>query len=121
MRGGVWRLILFCLIILLAGLNLAYAQRRAETTADKALLWGVGGSIFVHCVCFIGVSYFGQIEYLWFVTLAACSSAGVDGFCRTGLRHARTPAARQSRWLTKRAPAPGELDRRLRAATDSQG
>ncbi len=55
-------------------------MKRAEKRSDQLLLWGLGASLFVHCVCFIGVSYFGQIQYLWFITLAIASSAGTPGF-----------------------------------------
>jgi hypothetical protein len=40
----------------------------------------LGAALFVHCVCFIGVSYFGQISYLWYITLAIGSAAGTATF-----------------------------------------
>jgi len=79
-RGGIWRLGLFCSLVVFVGNAIAGAQGRARTKADRYLLWGFGASLFVHCVCFIGVSYFGQIQYLWYMTLAIGSAAASAGF-----------------------------------------
>lgn len=38
------------------------------------LAWALGVSLLVHCLCFIGVSYFGQIVMLWYLLLAVISS-----------------------------------------------
>jgi hypothetical protein len=38
------------------------------------LAWALGVSLFVHAVSFIGVSYFGQITMLWYLSLAVPSS-----------------------------------------------
>lgn len=82
-RGGIWRLGLFCILIYLVARSIATAQGRAQTKADRFLLWGLGASLFVHCVCFIGVSYFGQIQYLWYMTLAIGASAYAPEFFAT--------------------------------------
>jgi hypothetical protein len=79
-RGGVWRLALFMLLVGLVALAIGRAQRRADRLSDQLLLWGLGAALFVHCVCFIGVSYFGQISYLWYITLAIGSAAGTATF-----------------------------------------
>lgn len=73
-RGGIWRLGTFLALIVLCSLAIAKAQRLAKTKADVFLLWGIGGSLCVHCVSFIGVSYFGQISYLWYFTLGLAGS-----------------------------------------------
>lgn len=75
-RGGLGRLLLFCGLIYLASEAIATALKFAKEKNDKLLTWGLGVSVFVHCVCFIGVSYFGQIQYMWYMTLAICSSVG---------------------------------------------
>ncbi|MEO1008326.1 MAG: hypothetical protein AAFX79_07150 [Planctomycetota bacterium] len=79
-RGGMWRLGLFIALIYLVGRSIANAQARARNKADRMLLWGIGASVFVHCVCFIGVSYFGQIQYLWYITLAIGASMADPAF-----------------------------------------
>ena len=74
-RGGLLTFLLF-----VAGVALAFGavgRARRMTTSDSAkeqLAWGTGVSLLVHCACFIGVSYFGQITLLWFMTLAIAGS-----------------------------------------------
>lgn len=79
-NGGIWRFGLFVIVILFAAFAIGRSVRRAETRSDQLLMWGLGASLFVHCVCFIGVSYFGQIQYLWFITLAIAASTADRGF-----------------------------------------
>jgi len=78
--GGIWRLSLFLLLILLVGLAIGRGLRRTTNRSDQFLLWGLAASLFVHCVCFVGVSYFGQIKYLWYATLAIGASVASPEF-----------------------------------------
>jgi hypothetical protein len=64
--------------------------RRCARGDQRAMAWALGVSLFAHVVSFIGVSYFGQIQVVWFMLLAAITSLAAVGVCR--------PAA---------APAPG--------------
>jgi len=50
--------------------------RRAakKKRADLILSWALGVSLFVHCMSFLGVSYFGQISMLWYLSLAMIAS-----------------------------------------------
>ena len=41
-----------------------------------ALSYALGVALWVHCVNFIGVSYFGQMTFCWYLVLAALASAG---------------------------------------------
>lgn len=79
-RGGVWRLLLFCLLLFVVARSFGRAQSSATLSSDELLLWGWGSSVFVHAVCFIGVSYFGQIEYLWYMTLSLAACVIDPGF-----------------------------------------
>ncbi|MEE9129312.1 MAG: hypothetical protein V3T84_04790 [Phycisphaerales bacterium] len=38
--------------------------------ANLIMAWALGSSLFIHCIAFIAVSYFGQITMLWYLTLA---------------------------------------------------
>ena len=40
----------------------------------RAMAWALGVSLFIHCVIFIGVSYFGQSMMLWYLMLAMIGS-----------------------------------------------
>lgn len=94
-RGGIWRLGLFCVLIYLVGRSIATAQGRVTDKADRLLLWGLGASLFVHCACFIGVSYFGQIQYLWYITLAIGASAYAPEFCGAVKANAVVPGPKR--------------------------
>ncbi|MCH7544878.1 MAG: hypothetical protein IID30_00550 [Planctomycetes bacterium] len=74
-NGGLLTLTLFILLIILAFRGVKRFQSRIDTNmARRVMAWAVGASLFVHCVIFIGVSYFGQIQLLWFLTLAMTGS-----------------------------------------------
>jgi phosphotransferase system glucose/maltose/N-acetylglucosamine-specific IIC component len=75
-RGGVFRLLAFSATIYFVCRSFGQAQSRSGRSRDELLLWGWGASMVVHCVCFIGVSYFGQTQYLWFLTLGLGGSLG---------------------------------------------
>ena len=69
-RGGLVTLVLFLVLLFMAlkmSLHLSLKYREHEL---QFLAWCVFVSIFGHCVAFMGVSYFGQIKMLWYMTLA---------------------------------------------------
>lgn len=47
---------------------------RGATTSNAGVAYGLGASLFVHAVCFLAVTYFGQIELLFWLTLGAVQS-----------------------------------------------
>jgi hypothetical protein len=58
------------------GKLLAAARASGErTSADQLLIWGLGVSLFVHAVSWLGCSYFDQSWVIWLMHLAAISSA----------------------------------------------
>ncbi len=50
-----------------------------DRAAKLALAWALGVSLFVHCVVFIGVSYFGQVLLVWYVGLGFIGSLTPTG------------------------------------------
>jgi len=70
-RGGIWGMALFVAVIVLA---FRAVGRALATEPDRTGLfwikWAVGASLFTHCMCFIGVSYFGQTTVSWFLSVA---------------------------------------------------
>ncbi|MDX2132721.1 MAG: hypothetical protein SFY69_11790 [Planctomycetota bacterium] len=74
-RGGALSLMLFIAIIAVA---FAMVGRVRMSTEGQRLptffVWALGVSLFVHCINFLGVSYFGQAPLVWFFTLAAVAS-----------------------------------------------
>ena len=75
--GGMLTLILFCTKI---GLGFKYAGQAIRANKDNreqlVLSYALGVALWVHCVNFIGVSYFGQMTFCWYLVLAALASTG---------------------------------------------
>jgi hypothetical protein len=74
-NGGFLTFFLFVASVALSFGAFGRARRSAVRNWPKELLtWGLGVGLLVHCACFIGVSYFGQANVLWYLTLAAAGS-----------------------------------------------
>jgi hypothetical protein len=73
-RGGMLSLVLFVTAITIAFARVGRLWRAAPDGTERLFAWALGVSLFVHCVNFIGVSYFGQITMLWYLCLAAIGS-----------------------------------------------
>lgn len=76
-RGGLLTLVLFLLIIVQAfRLVFRTIEHHQITQQNSVLAWTLGTCIFVHVVCFIAVSYFQQINSLWWMTIGLIGSLG---------------------------------------------
>ena len=104
LRGGLLTLLMFILVLLLAfgnvGKRLAVIEEEG-TGGDVALewrVWLVGVMVFVHVMTFLGLSYFGQMNMLWYLqlSLAGAVGAGLSAKMtvadRTSLRRAQPPS-----------------------------
>lgn len=69
-RGGLITLALFIALLIWATAKVGGASLRRISTEHQWLLWGICVSILGHCVSFFGVSYFGQIIMLLYLTFA---------------------------------------------------
>ena len=97
-RGGVVTLVLFVTTIVLAFGCVGATLRRVEgDRARRALVWGIGVALFVHCMSFIAVSYFGQSTMLWYLTLALAASVADVARTEDALRRTSRSASVQSR------------------------
>jgi hypothetical protein len=77
-NGGFLTLCLFVAVIVIAFREVGRRWRlHVQQPYFLAMSWAVGVSLFVHCMNFIGVSYFGQINILWYLTLAIIGSVSV--------------------------------------------
>ncbi|MBC8391738.1 MAG: hypothetical protein H8E17_04105 [Deltaproteobacteria bacterium] len=78
-NGGIVTLILFVGVITVAFREVGRLWRlQTHNPPRLALSWALGVSLFVHCMVFIGVSYFGQIWILWYLLLAIIGSLSVQ-------------------------------------------
>lgn len=75
-RGGFVTLVLFLIVLGLAFAQVGLAWRSAQTREQIVLSWAIGVSLFVHAASFIAVSYFGQAEMVWMLSLALAASVG---------------------------------------------
>lgn len=85
--GGLPTLALFVVVIGMAFRGVGQLWRNAECDRQRlGLAWALGVSLFVHCTVFVGVTYFGQIIVVWYLTLASIGSLapGRQGTVRIG-------------------------------------
>jgi hypothetical protein len=76
-ESGLATLVLFVAVLALAFGEVGRVCRvMADSPARLAAAWGLGTALFVHVMSFLGVSYFGQINALLFLNLAAIASVG---------------------------------------------
>jgi hypothetical protein len=69
-RGGAATLVLFLAILTVAFGAVGRLHRLAATQTEAVSAWALGVVLFVHATSFMGVSYFGQINVLWYLSLA---------------------------------------------------
>lgn len=75
LRGGFVTLLLFIVFISLGFRAVGILWRRWAFDQYRCILsWCLGVSLFVHCMQFLGVSYFGQIYIVWYLILAMIGS-----------------------------------------------
>jgi len=72
--GGIMLLLLMLVVIGFAFAYAGRACRKAQNRPDQIMAYMLGVSLFVHCVNFISVTYFGQIIMVWSLTLAMIGS-----------------------------------------------
>jgi hypothetical protein len=69
-RGGLITLILFVILLIFA-VRIIYKYSLYSTSKQhKWLSWCFCVAILAHCLSFLGVSYFGQIMVVWYMSLA---------------------------------------------------
>jgi hypothetical protein len=84
-RGGFVTLVLFCALLIIAGRAFVRLALRSADKRESYLAWCGFVCLIGHCVSFLGVSYFGQIIFVWYLLLA------MAGFCYSKV-YAKTEA-----------------------------
>lgn len=69
-RGGLLTFVLFVALLFVAIRTTGYFSRRRIGRDQQWLSWAVCVSLIGHCIMFIGVSCFGQIQMLLYLTFA---------------------------------------------------
>lgn len=74
-RGGAGTLLLVVWMLIVA---YGYVGQSLKASAHHRptliMVWAIGVMLFVHCTSFIGVSYFGQADMMWSLSLAIVGS-----------------------------------------------
>jgi len=89
-RGGFVTLALFLVMIYIALRTLLRLFPQYQEQKQQFLAWCLFVAILGHCIAFFGVSYFGQIIVLWYMTLA------MVGFLSEAQENVRHAAIRQT-------------------------
>jgi hypothetical protein len=87
LHGGIPLLAMFIGSIALGFRGVGRITRATQDRSRLMLAWGLGVAVLVHTFSFLGVTYFGQIVMIWYLTLATITglevhvarSAGTDG------------------------------------------
>lgn len=78
-EGGFLTLCLFIAVIVIAFRDVGRIWRsQIRNPYYLAISWAFGVSLFVHCMNFIGLSYFGQMWIPWYLLLAMIGSMTVS-------------------------------------------
>jgi hypothetical protein len=73
--GGILTLCLFIGLLYHAFRVIGLARQRAEATGREWLYWCLGCSLFAHILMFEGLSYYDQMQTMWFMFLALAPAA----------------------------------------------
>jgi hypothetical protein len=74
-NSGLLPFILFMAIIVYGYKFLGKARKAAPDRKRQFFFWALGASLFAHTIAFIGVSYWDQMQFVWYTLLAAISAA----------------------------------------------
>jgi hypothetical protein len=87
--GGVWLLGLFLLVIVLAFRNAGRIWKSvANDRRELIWSWAIGVALFVHATNFLAITYFGQIDMLWYLQLAMIGSLAQASYAAAAPRTA---------------------------------
>jgi hypothetical protein len=107
-RGGLLLMLAFMFGLYMAFVYVGRAWRASGQNATKSVLsWCIGVSLFAHAAAFLGVSYFGQIIMLWYVTLAAAGALGELAQTQSAPQLVRRRTRRKTVAAVSRANRPG--------------
>ena len=98
--GGFLAMCILILTIVTSFVTVGKALKSTNGKTDFRFVFGLGVSIFIHACVFISLSYFGQMVFLWYFTLAAIESIGqsaADPVANSGVARPSVPLPRDDR------------------------
>jgi hypothetical protein len=75
-NGGILAMCLLFLTIATSFVTVGKTLKSTNGKTNSRFVFGLGVSVFIHACVFISLSYFGQVVFLWYFTLAAIESIG---------------------------------------------
>jgi len=76
-EGGAFTLAAFLAMIWCAFLRVGRERARLERDPVACrMAWALGAALFVHCMNYIGLAYYGQAKFVWYLLLALIASQG---------------------------------------------
>ncbi len=73
--GGLATLLIFIAVLAYSFKGVGMAVKTLSRDYDKKFVWALGAALFAHMVSFMGVSYFDQIKFVFYIMLAIISVA----------------------------------------------
>jgi hypothetical protein len=74
-NGGFLKLALFTLIIIFCFKMIGEKIKKSTDTSSRKKLWALGSALFANLVAFVGISYWDQMLFIWYLFLALITSA----------------------------------------------
>ncbi|MEQ1831111.1 MAG: hypothetical protein ABL921_34515 [Pirellula sp.] len=115
LRGGLLTLVCFIAMISVAFGLVGSSLRSCEgLSSRRVLVWSTGAALFSHVCIFFSVSYFGQIEMLWYLTLGMIGSL-------PGMSYGSSPMPTSSALLGNRLFTFASAEREPRSQSNHAG
>jgi hypothetical protein len=73
--GGFFRLTLFLMIIIFSFSIIGKKIKIIADTSSRKKIWALGSCLFANLVAFVGISYWDQMLFVWYLFLALITSA----------------------------------------------
>ena len=78
LTGGILILIIMVMLLVASFKNVGRGLKTTTNVEDELMVWATGVSMFVHMVMFLVIFYFGQINMVWYFSLAVTSVSGAN-------------------------------------------
>jgi hypothetical protein len=72
--GGFFKLALFIMIIVFCFNNIGKKLKFITDTSSRKKIWALGSCLFANLVAFVGISYWDQMLFVWYLFLALVTS-----------------------------------------------
>jgi hypothetical protein len=75
LSGGFFKITLFIIIIVASFRIIGEKVKTIKDTSSRRKFWALGSCLFVNLVAFMGIAYWDQMLFIWYLILALITSA----------------------------------------------